>query len=135
MDELSTLGRSRLGILKEDGDLEYMEVYPEDVGLPRGDYEEIRPMEGVADESVDALRTLAGRGRKSRKDIVAFNTGVILWLVGKSLSLRDGVQTALEEMKSGRPLKKLVEWVSVQNRNPGRGRELIAGLCAKAGVN
>jgi anthranilate phosphoribosyltransferase len=135
MDELSTLGKSRLGILKKDGNVEYLEVYPEEAGLTRGNYDEIRPMESVADESVDALRTLAGGGRKSRTDIVAFNTGVILWLVGKSLSLRDGVQTALEEMRSGRPLKKLVEWVSVQNRNPRRGRELIAGLCAKAGVN
>ncbi len=134
MDELSTLGKSRLGLLKEDGDVEYLELYPEDAGLTRGSYEDIRPMEGVADESVDAIRTLAGRGKKSRTDIVAFNAGIILWLAGKSLSLRDGVQTALEEIKSGRPLKKLVEWVSVQNRNPGRGRGVISGLAAKAGI-
>jgi anthranilate phosphoribosyltransferase len=134
MDELSTLGKSRLGLLKEDGDVECMELYPEDVGLTRGNYDEIRPMESVVDESVDTLRTIAGMGSKSRTDIVAFNAGIILWLAGKSPSLRDGVYTSLEEMKSGRPLKKLVEWVSVQNRNPERGREHIFWLSARAGI-
>ena len=132
MDELSTLGISRLGILKENGETEFQEIRPEEVGLPGGNYEEIRPYGSVEEEAVDAVKTLAGRGNKSRTEIVALNTAVILWIVGKSSSLREGVDIALKEIMSGKPLTKLIEWVSVQNRNPDEGIERVMTLSDKA---
>jgi anthranilate phosphoribosyltransferase len=135
MDELSTLGISRLGILEENGGIEFQEIRPEDVGLPHGDYEEIRPRDSVEDEAVDAVKTLAGRGNRSRTEIVALNTGVILWTVGKTLSLREGVDIAMEKIMSGTPLTKLLDWVRAQNRNPEGGLEKLMVLSAKGGIS
>lgn len=134
MDELSTLGVSKLGILEENGEIEFQEIRPEDVGLPRGDYEEIRPLDSVEDEAVDAIKTLAGRGNRSRTEIVALNTAVILWTAGKSASLRAGVDIAMDEIMSGKPLTRLLDWVSAQNRNPEGSIERVMVLSAKAGI-
>jgi anthranilate phosphoribosyltransferase len=134
MDELSTLGVSRLGILTENGKTEFQEIRPEDVGLSRGNYEEIRPYGSVEEEAFDAVKTLAGRGNKSRTEIVALNTAVILWIVEKASSLREGVNTAMDQIMSGKPLTKLLEWVSVQNRNPDEGVGRVMTLYDKADV-
>ena len=134
MDELSTLGVSRLGILKGNGETEFPEIRPGDVGLPRGNYEEIRPHGSVEEEAIEAVKTLAGRGNRSRTEIVALNTAVILWIVEKSSSLREGVDIAMEEIMSGKPLAKLLEWVRAQNRNPEDGLERVMMLSDKAGI-
>ncbi len=134
MDELSTLGVSRLGILKENGETEFQEIRPEEVGLHLGNCEEIRPYGSVEEEAVDAVRTLAGRGNKSRTEIVALNTAVILWIVEKSPSLREGVNTAMDEIMSGKPLNKLLQWVRAQNRNFENGLEKILALSVKSGI-
>jgi anthranilate phosphoribosyltransferase len=128
MDELSTLGVSRLGILKENGETEFQEITPEDVGLTPGNYEEIRSYGSVEEEAFDAVKTLSGKGNRSRTEIVALNTAVILWVVEKSSSLREGVDLALKEIMSGKPLNKLIEWVGAQNRNPDLGVERVMAL-------
>lgn len=135
MDELSTLGVSTLGILKEDGEKEFQKIRPEDVGLSRCNYEEIRPRDSIEDEAIDAIKTLAGRGDRSRTEIVALNTGVILWAVEKASSLREGVNIAMEEIMSGEPLTKLLDWVSAQNQNPDKGSEKVKTLSVKAGIS
>ena len=134
MDELSTLGFSRLGILKENGETEFPEIRPEIVGLPRGNYEDIRPCGSVEDEAVDAVKILAGRGNRSRTEIVAFNTAVILWIVEKASSLEEGVNIAMEEIMSGKPLDKLFDWVKAQNRNSDDGLAKVTALSVKAGI-
>jgi anthranilate phosphoribosyltransferase len=78
MDELSTLGISCLGILRENREPEFLEIKPEEVGLSRGNYEEIRPRESVEEEAVNAVSTLSGRSNRSRTDIVALNAAAIL---------------------------------------------------------
>ena len=135
MDELSTLGVSSLGILKEDGETEFQKIRPEDVGLSHGNYEEIRPRGSIECEAIDAVKTLAGRGNRSRTEIVALNTGVILWAAEKSSSLREGVNIAMEEIMSGEPLAKLLDWVSAQNQNPDKGYEKVKMLSGKAGIS
>jgi anthranilate phosphoribosyltransferase len=135
MDELSTLGVSRLGILTENGETEFQEIKPEDVGLSRGNYEEIRPYDSVEEEAFDAVKTLAGRGNKSRTEIVALNAAVILWIVGKSSSLREGFNTAMNEIMSGKPLTKLFKWVGAQNKDSEGGFERVKALSDRADIS
>ncbi|MFA6412058.1 MAG: anthranilate phosphoribosyltransferase [Syntrophales bacterium] len=134
MDELSTLGPSRLGILDGKGGREFIEIEPEDVGISRGSYNEIIPMAEVRDEAVAAVRVLAGRGRQARMDIVGLNAGVILWAAGKADSLGRGVQMAREEIASARPLQKLSAWVGLQNRHPVQGLDRFSELAVAAGI-
>jgi len=134
MDELSTLGPSRLGILDGKRGREFIEIEPEDVGISRGNYNEIIPMEEVRDEAVAAVRVLAGRGGPDRTDIVGLNTGAILWAAGKAASLGQGVQMARDEIASARPLQKLSAWVSLQNRRPGAGMDRFSEITVAAGI-
>jgi anthranilate phosphoribosyltransferase len=133
MDELSTFGASRIGALEKDGGEAYFELNFRDLGLAPGNYEEIRPRESIQEEVAEAVRTLSGKGNRSRTDIVALNTGVILWAAGKSETLPDAVQMAGRQIRSGRPLIKLVEWIKHQNRDPQKAAISIAEITQKAG--
>ena len=88
----------------------------------------------MEEEAIEAVKTLAGKGNKSRTEIVALNTAIILWIVEKTSSLREGVDIAMKEIMSGRPLAKLLEWVRVQNRNPEDGLERVMTLSDKANI-
>lgn len=134
MDELSTLGTSKLGILKENGEVEFSEIRPETVGLSHGNYEEIRPRGSVEDEAVEAVKLLAGKGNRSQTEIVALNTAAVLWIAEKSSSIKEGVDIALREIMSEKPLSKLFEWVKTQNRNAEDGLTKLRTLSVRAGI-
>lgn len=134
MDELSTLGVTRMGFLNRNSEPEFYEISPEQAGLSVGNYEEICPQEGIEKESLDALKLLVGKGNNSRKDIVALNAGAILWMADKAGSLEQGVYLAGDIIDRGKPLEKLRQWVQTQNRDPKNGMTKLKNLCQKAGI-
>jgi anthranilate phosphoribosyltransferase len=134
MDELSTLGHSTLGVLEEGGHRRFLEITPEEAGLRRGRYDDLRPRDTVQEEAVEAVRLLAGRGNPSRTDIVALNAGAILWLSGGTGSLRAGTEQALHQILLGRPIEKLRQWVITQNRSADSGLATLSAVAAKAGL-
>jgi anthranilate phosphoribosyltransferase len=134
MDELSTLGNSKVGFFKENGDTEYFEIKPGDTGLPTGNYDDIKP---DTDRSLEALRAvllLAGKSSRSRMDIVSLNAGAILWMAEKAANLKEGVTAAKQIISEGRALKKLISWVKTQNREPESGNSIISSLCRKGNI-
>jgi anthranilate phosphoribosyltransferase len=133
MDELSTLGPSWLGVLEKDGGEVYFKLNYHDLGLSQGNYEEIRPRESIHEEVSEAVRTLSGKGNRSRTDIVALNAGIILWAADVSVTLPDAVHMAHNQIRSGRPLAKLLEWIKYQNRDPQKAARAIAEISQKAG--
>ncbi|HEC56504.1 MAG TPA: anthranilate phosphoribosyltransferase [Candidatus Syntrophoarchaeum butanivorans] len=121
MDEISTLGETFIGELHEDGELTYYTITPEDLGLERADEDTIRPFASREEAALNFVRILSGVEDGARGDIVAANTAPILYIMGKACDLRDGVLKAKEVINSGKPVDKLREWVSEQNRNPEVG--------------
>jgi anthranilate phosphoribosyltransferase len=82
------------------GVLEDIEITPEDVGLTR------RPLEQIAGGSpgqnaarLEAL--LSGRGPEADTSIVGLNAGALLATAGRAQTLREGVEIALEALRSG----------------------------------
>ncbi len=134
MDELSTLGDSAVGVLEEDGKRHFLEITPEETGLRRGRYDDLRPRDTVQEEAVEAVKLLAGKGNPSRTDIVALNAGAILWLSGEADSLRAGTGLALGQILRGGPLEKLRQWVITQNRCADSGLATLSAVAAKANV-
>ncbi len=134
MDELSTLGITRIGLLNGNGESEFYEISPENVGLSVGKYEDICPQEQIEREAQVALALLTGRGITSRVDIVALNAGAILWVADKARSLEEGVDRAKKLISSGKPLDKLRQWVHVQNLKPEKGTSMLDALCEKTGI-
>jgi anthranilate phosphoribosyltransferase len=134
MDELSTIGASRIVCFNDKGETEYMEINPEDAGLPEGNYEEIQPDSCRETEACRAVNLLAGRGGESRSNIVALNAGAIIWMSGKAGSLKEGVKAAGAVINQGKALNRLALWAETQNRRPDSGNEIIKNLFQKSGV-
>jgi anthranilate phosphoribosyltransferase len=132
MDELSTLGSSRIGIFEENRGEQYIDLHYQTLGFQKGNYEEIKPLDDIREEVREAVRTLAGNGSRSRMDIVALNTAVILWTAGISPTFPDAVQTARIQLHSGKPIKKLLEWIRCQNRNPQKAAGAIKKISRQA---
>ncbi len=134
MDELSTLGVTRIGFQNGNSEPEFYEIRPEQLGLSVGKYEDICSQGEIEKEVLDALDLLAGKGNASRTDIVALNAGAILWVAGNAGSLEEGVNRANKIILSGKPLEKLRQWVKVQNNDPEKGVSKLEALCQKAGI-
>jgi anthranilate phosphoribosyltransferase len=134
MDELSTLGISRVGYFDNKRGVEYFEISPEDTGISKGDYNYIQPESDRESEALKAVSLLAGKGNQSRADIVALNAGAILWMAEKAVSLREGVLAAKQAITRGKAIGKLLSWIRIQNRNPESGYEKIKRLSSMCNI-
>jgi len=108
LDEISVSGQTMIGELKEGKVSEYL-VHPEKFGLPLHDPGTLRvaTVEESRNVVVAALENRPGAAR----DIVALNAGAAIYVAGKAGSFEDGVETALEILKSGAARAKLDAFV------------------------
>jgi anthranilate phosphoribosyltransferase len=110
LDEIAVHGFTR-AVRLTDGELETLEITPEQAGLRR------YPVEAVAggnpaDNARLLLDLLGGRGSQAQRAIVAINAGALLETAGIAADLRDGTQRAQESISSGRALQLLQEFVA-----------------------
>jgi anthranilate phosphoribosyltransferase len=134
MDELSTLGESRVRELAADGSESTFTLTPEDVGLPRRQYAEIAATGDKQTEAVRFLQTIAGKEKGSCEEITSLNAGAIFYLVDATRTLSDGVRLAHELIREGRALRKLAEWATVQADAGGRGLRRLKAVADRAGL-
>ncbi len=134
MDELSTLGITKAGYFGENRDTEYFEITHEDTGLSAGDYDEIKPDQDRGAEALKAVFLLAGKGSRSRSDIVSLNAGAVLWMADKVNNLKEGVEAAKQIISEGRAFNKLMAWVKAQNTKPDTGSGIIKKLWSKGSI-
>lgn len=105
LDEVSLSTKTLVGRL-EDGEVQVYTVEPEDFGLKKV---EIRELEG-GDVEVNrqiALDILSGRDSSPKTEFVALNAAFSLQLIGVAGSIREGVEIAMETIRSGKPLEVL----------------------------
>lgn len=121
MDEVSTLGPTKVAELREDGSIENFTVTPGDLGIQRGRFEEVASTRDVQADALALLAVLAGKDTGPRSDIVCLNTAPLLYIMGKAKDLKEGVQMAKQAIADGKPVEKLRDWVTWQNENPGDG--------------
>jgi anthranilate phosphoribosyltransferase len=128
LDEISPIGVTQVAEIK-DGAVEYYEIAPEDLGLPRASINDIAtytPAERVRGSRDPAafgaegrrrnlqhfVDVLANRERGARRNMVAINAGAALYVGGVAGSLHEGAERAQEAIESGAALnllKRLVE--------------------------
>jgi anthranilate phosphoribosyltransferase len=110
LDEIALHAFTR-AVQLEDGELEELEITPEQAGLHRIPAERI--VGGTPDENATRLSALlCGHGLAADEAVVALNTGALLTIAGKAGDLRDGVGIALDAIRSGlanRVLRAFVE--------------------------
>ena len=114
IDEASTMGTSHIAELSADGEIFVYQIHPADLGINPARASELLM---DRDKSIEARRMknlLAGDETQARIDIVCLNAGLILYLAGNQPSIKDGYERALDLLATDKPLKKLADWVAVQ---------------------
>jgi anthranilate phosphoribosyltransferase len=93
-----------------DGELEALEITPEQAGLKR------YPLNAIAggspsDNARLLAETLAGDGSDAQRAIVAINAGALLEAAGIAADLREGVELAFDAISSGKARRLLDSFV------------------------
>lgn len=106
IDELSTLGKTKISELK-NGKIKTYFLYPKKIGLRNGKYQEIAQHKTNQENSLHLVKILLGQANQSSIEIVALNTGALLYISEKEKTLKAGVDKALEYIYSGEAIKQL----------------------------
>lgn len=109
LDEVAVHGSTK-AVRLADGELEPIEIVPEQADLKRYPLESIAGGE-PADNARLLVDTLSGRGPEAQRAIVAINTGALLHTAGAANDIRDGVDQALDAISSGRARQLLDDFV------------------------
>jgi anthranilate phosphoribosyltransferase len=105
LDELTITGTSHIAD-GYNGKVTSSTLEPEDVGLSRGTLEDIRG--GVSPvESAQQVRAVLGGNEGAKLDMVLLNGGAALYAAGRAESIKAGVVSAREIIRSGAALEKL----------------------------
>ncbi len=109
LDEVALHGFTQ-AVRLADGELETLEITPEQAGVKRF------PLDSIAGgEPADNARLLAGilsgRGSEAQQSIVAINAAALLETAGIAADIRDGVERARDSISSGRALRLLDNFV------------------------
>ncbi|HEX6071762.1 MAG TPA: anthranilate phosphoribosyltransferase [Sphingomicrobium sp.] len=100
LDEIALHGFTQ-AVSLAGGELDELEIMPEQAGLDRRPLEQI--VGGSPRENARRLAAvLSGDGREADRDVVALNAGALLMTAGKAADLKQGVAMALEAIRSGR---------------------------------
>jgi anthranilate phosphoribosyltransferase len=132
MDELSTLGPSRVSELFADGSIESYVIAPDDVGLRRARFEDLASSRDVQTDALTLLRVIMGRDEGPRSDIICLNAAPLLYIMGQAKDLRAGIDMAREVIVNGRALEKLRAWVRWQNAKPDDGLSILEEMIRRA---
>ncbi len=93
-----------------DGELETLEITPEQAGLKRYSRDAIAG--GEPGENAGLLvDILGGRGSDAQRAVVAINAGALLETAGLASDLRDGVEQVFDAISSGRARQLLDDFV------------------------
>jgi anthranilate phosphoribosyltransferase len=132
MDELSTLGRSLVAELTEDGAIRTYSINAEDLGVGEADESSILYSSDREAEAIKLLRVLSGDDHSCRRKIVCLNAAPILCITDHARDLPEGMQKAADIIDSGKPIRKLKAWVTEQNRDASQPLERLEEMVALA---
>ncbi|WP_187971748.1 anthranilate phosphoribosyltransferase [Aquibium microcysteis] len=116
LDEVTTAGSTKVAQLR-DGDIELFTVTPEEAGLSRADFADLRG--GDAAHNALALRSVLAGERSPYRDIVLMNAAAALLVASRVTSLADGVDIAARSIDGGKAERALERLVEVSNRKAG----------------
>ncbi|WP_417914831.1 anthranilate phosphoribosyltransferase [Candidatus Electronema sp. JM] len=110
MDELTVTGTSHLADA-HDGKLESYAVTPEELGLRRADFTEIKGG-ATAAESAEQVRAVLNGASGAKSDMVLLNAGAAFMAAGKAADLHEGIAVARKIIASGAALRKLEDFAA-----------------------
>jgi len=128
IDEASIAGTTHCAELLGSGEIKEFSFTPEEVGLETSAPESIAPLTDIATETQNVVSLIKGNEEGARMDAVALNAGLIFYVYGKTKSIKEGTQKALDILKSGDAYNALISWVKAQNRQPADGLKKLDSI-------
>jgi anthranilate phosphoribosyltransferase len=98
IDEMSTTGHTKISECR-DGAVSTFYVHPSDYGLPKADRADLRG--GDASTNAAIVREILAGEKGARRDVVLLNAGASLFVAGKAVSVRTGIEQAAHAIDSG----------------------------------
>lgn len=111
LDEISNIGSTKVAELNNKKIEEY-EVKPEDFGLSKSKFEDIRA-ESKEKNIIDLLRIIYGKEKGPKRDIVLMNASGSFYTMGKVNDFKEGVELAknvIDEGNASKILENLIEF-------------------------
>lgn len=105
LDEATICGPSRLRGYRNGEDFDFI-LKPEDAGLKTAPLEAIAPVD-AASNLRDFLRIAHGLETGPKRDLVALNSGLALWISGRAATIEEGVREALRRLAGGEARDRL----------------------------
>ena len=109
LDEIALHAETR-AIRLSGGEMEELQITPEDVGLERAPLKVVTGGD-VAENAMRLKALLAGDAKGPEEDIVLLNTAGLLMTAGKASSLMEGAALARDALASGRAIRILDQYV------------------------
>jgi anthranilate phosphoribosyltransferase len=108
LDEISIFDETYVAELK-DGDINEYVVSPESFGLKRASLDALRVKNSA--ESLALVNAALDGSVESASDIVAMNAGAAIYVAGKAMSLKAGVEMAADAIGGGLATEKMKDFV------------------------
>jgi anthranilate phosphoribosyltransferase len=109
LDEASISSPSRVRGFRGEEEFDFV-LLPEEVGLKRVSQDEVTPVDAESNYR-DFLRIAHGEETGPKRDLIALNAGLALWISERAPSIAEGVQMALERLASGMAAERLTALV------------------------
>ena len=113
LDELSTLGESKVSELK-DGQINNYTVTPEEVGLPKANLDDLKG--GDPAKNAKILKDILDGEKGPKRDIVLLNTAAATVVADKANDLKEGIAIAKKSIDSGEAKDKLNGLIELSNK-------------------
>jgi anthranilate phosphoribosyltransferase len=114
MDEMTTTDETMVGEVNR-GKVEFYEVSPEEIGLPKARIEDVAG-DFTPEENAEILkRIFQGKERGPKRDIVLLNAAGVCYCGDIASDLRDGVEVAKNTIDEGKAYQKLTDFVKYSN--------------------
>ncbi|MSQ60940.1 MAG: anthranilate phosphoribosyltransferase, partial [Betaproteobacteria bacterium] len=114
LDEVSILGVTKIAEIK-NGEVSKYEVAPEDFGLKRAKFEDIKG--GDPQYNAKVIRDIfEGRDRGPRRDFLVLNNGFALYVAGAAPNPAQGMRMAAENIDSGAASRKLAQFAAASQQ-------------------
>ncbi|MBX3453965.1 anthranilate phosphoribosyltransferase [Ferrovibrio sp.] len=120
LDEITLTGPTYVSELK-DGKVASFEIAPEDAGLSRVKFEELKGDDPTT--NAVALRAVLNGAKGAFRDIVLFNSAAALVIAGKAADLKAGVALAAEAIDSGKARAVLAKLIEITHAAPPPAEE------------
>jgi len=109
LDEASIIGPSRVRGFRNGEDFDFV-LLPGEHGLQRAPAEAVTPVD-AASNIRDFVRIAYGQETGPKRDLVALNAGLALWISERAATIEEGIQTAISRLESGSVAAKLTALV------------------------